>query len=59
MMVGSYPVGAKNWDNCKGGGNKEQLWRSVADLGKVENWLKVDPVYGSDAEAPLFKAWRR
>lgn len=60
-MVGSYPTGAKQWDNCRGGKDKDDehtrsLWQSVRTYGEAANRLKLDPVYGDDGESPLAKS---
>ncbi|KAK1921866.1 hypothetical protein DB88DRAFT_85997 [Papiliotrema laurentii] len=41
-MVGSYPVGAKQWDHCTGGE------RGVEDRIKRLEWFTRDPIYGDD-----------
>lgn len=39
-MVGSYPVGAKNWDHCTS--TERGVEERIAGLG----WFELDPVYG-------------
>ena len=59
-MVGSYPVGSRDWDNCRGEeGAKVQSWNweRVKKLGQREHWPSRDPIYGDAKEAPLFKFW--
>ncbi|KIR55982.1 cupin domain-containing protein [Cryptococcus gattii Ru294] len=47
-MVGSYPVGAKNWDMCTGqDGDKTDAWETV----KGVKWFEKDPIYGDDGPA--------
>ncbi|KIR69792.1 cupin domain-containing protein [Cryptococcus deuterogattii CA1014] len=47
-MVGSYPVGAKNWDMCTGqDGEKTDAWETV----KGVKWFEKDPIYGDDGPA--------
>ncbi|KAK9897870.1 hypothetical protein P389DRAFT_169890 [Cystobasidium minutum MCA 4210] len=61
QMVGSYPAGSHDWDNCKGSHNEEEkkkLWNSVSQLGRKENWLKMDPIYGDTGESPLRSFWK-
>ena len=60
MMVGSYPVGSKDWDNCRGGDDTAEgskRWERVKKLGDRSQWPGKDPVYGDDKAAPLFKLW--
>lgn len=61
-MVGSYPAGSHDWDNCKGGEKdgreKDRLWDKVKELGKKENRLKMDPVYGDSEGSPLGVFWK-
>jgi len=63
QMVGSYPEGSSNWDNCKGNeGNekeKEKQWKSVKKLGRRENWLKMDPIYGQVEGSPVDVFWKK
>lgn len=47
-MVGSYPVGAMNWDMCTGqDGEKKDAWKTV----KGVNWFEKDPIYGDEGPA--------
>jgi uncharacterized protein YjlB len=44
-MVGSYPVGAEDWDMCTGKqGEKGDEWGNVAKV----RWFERDPVYGDE-----------
>lgn len=43
-MVGSYPVGSKEWDMCYGKHGEEA---KVATIKKLA-WFREDPVYGSE-----------
>jgi uncharacterized protein YjlB len=45
-MVGSYPVGAEDWDHCTGGEGEE-----AAERIKRLEWFAEDPIYGSDGPA--------
>lgn len=64
QMVGSYPYGSHDWDNCRGNDDKderekEKLWESVRMLGKKENWLlKMDPIFGNSEGSPLNVFWK-
>jgi len=60
QMVGSYPVDGVDWDNCRGGKSEQtsKLWERVKELGRKENRLELDPVYGEDKDAPLFQLWK-
>lgn len=60
QMVGSYPLGSEDWDNCRGGKEQEtsKLWERVERLGRRENRLKLDPIYGEEGDAPLFRFWQ-
>jgi uncharacterized protein YjlB len=42
-MVGSYPVGADNWDHCTGGEGKE-----AEDRIRALEWFTKDPIYGPE-----------
>ncbi|WWC88229.1 uncharacterized protein L201_003134 [Kwoniella dendrophila CBS 6074] len=43
QMVGSYPIGSKNWDMCTGeDSDKGSKWKTIRTLG----WLRGDPIYG-------------
>ncbi|OXH73147.1 cupin domain-containing protein [Cryptococcus neoformans] len=47
-MVGSYPVGAMNWDMCTGqDGEKKDAWKTV----KGVKWFEKDPIYGDEGPA--------
>ena len=41
QMVGSYPVGADNWDHCTGNEGEE-----VGERIKALKWFEQDPIYG-------------
>lgn len=43
-MVGSYPVGASQWDHCTAtsGQDQSEVERKIKDL----RWFDKDPVYG-------------
>lgn len=60
-MVGSYPMDAHSWDNCRGGEDQAQtskLWDSVKKLGSKAQRLSVDPIYGKTTEpTPLSQHW--
>ncbi|KAJ9101813.1 hypothetical protein QFC21_003152 [Naganishia friedmannii] len=54
-MVGSYPVGATNWDMCtsEDAGDESRVadrWKRIREL----EWFSRDPIYGSE-EAPAMK----
>jgi uncharacterized protein YjlB len=42
-MVGSYPVGADNWDHCTGSEGK-----GAEDRIKGLKWFARDPIYGHE-----------
>lgn len=42
-MVGSYPVGAEQWDHCVGS-EGEVARKRIGTIG----WFKKDPVYGQE-----------
>jgi len=63
QMVGSYPAGSREWDNCRGGkevGDDEtrRLWGAVREMGSEGQRLKADPVYGHEAGSPLSQFWQ-
>lgn len=41
-MVGSYPVGADDWDHCTGGEDK-----TAEERIRALKWFSKDPIYGS------------
>lgn len=61
-MVGSYPAGSHDWDNCKGGesneAEKNKNWKKVEELGRKGNWVKMDPIYGDVEGSPLSMFWK-
>lgn len=57
QMVGSYPVGATDWDMCTSGdAGKESLvverWNRIREL----KWFSADPIYGVK-ETPAMKEY--
>lgn len=60
-MVGSYPVGSHDWDNCRGTEDpdrREAQWERVRELGCSKDLrLRLDPVYGSAEGSPLSELW--
>jgi uncharacterized protein YjlB len=53
-MVGSYPAGAKSWDNCRGGEAGVEV--RIKNLGK--GGVMMDPMYGREQDAPVMNAWK-
>ncbi|PCH36651.1 hypothetical protein WOLCODRAFT_134308 [Wolfiporia cocos MD-104 SS10] len=50
-MVGSYPVGAKEWDMCYGDGRPGEDHGKVKERIQALSWFKRDPLYGSEGPA--------
>ncbi|EMD33461.1 hypothetical protein CERSUDRAFT_142422 [Gelatoporia subvermispora B] len=49
QMVGSYPVGAQEWDMCYGKGGKEE--EGVEERIRQLGWFQKDPLYGDKGPA--------
>ena len=56
VIVGAYPVGAPQWDNCRGEGGTQELNKSVSSIKSIAH-PGSDPVFGSLHDAPLMQNW--
>lgn len=50
-MVGSYPVGAKEWDMCYGDGRAEENYGEIKQRITGLGWFDRDPIYGETGPA--------